>query len=146
MKFSKISLGSLQNVTAKDLTYDGGCMSPLAPGKTCNITLSLWPSNVGAVSAILTLKDDAAGSPQMVAITATVIAPKANVSPSSLGFGNQTVNTTSAAKVITLSNSGWGFEHRGVAIIGENSADFLVSGGGNPVAVRWRRDRVARSV
>jgi uncharacterized repeat protein (TIGR02543 family) len=75
VKFTKIWLSSLQGATSEDLTYDGGCTSSLAAGKSCKITLSLWPSQVGAVSAILNLQDNAAGSPQQISVTATVTSP-----------------------------------------------------------------------
>ncbi len=129
VNFSKISLGSLVNVTNQDLTYDGGCMNPLPAGKSCKITLSLWPSKVGNASAVLTLTDTASGSPQKVGITATVIAPKANVSPSSLSFGTETVGDETTAKKVTLSNPGIGaLTISGLTITGPNSADFLVTG------------------
>jgi uncharacterized repeat protein (TIGR02543 family) len=75
VKFTKIALGSLQGATSEDLTYDGGCTSSLAAGKSCKITLSLWPSQTGPVSAILNLQDNATGSPQQVSVNATVTAP-----------------------------------------------------------------------
>jgi hypothetical protein len=65
----------LQGATSQDLTYDGGCTSSLAAGKSCKITLSLWPSKTGPVSAILSLQDNATGSPQQVSVNATVTAP-----------------------------------------------------------------------
>ena len=129
VKFTKISLSALVGVTAKDLTYNAGCGNQLAAGKSCKITLSLWPSKVGSVSAILNVQNNAPGSPQMAAITATVIAPKANVSPSSLSFGSQTVNSTSVAKTVTLSNPGVGtLTISGITIAGSNSTDFLLTG------------------
>jgi hypothetical protein len=129
VNFSKISLSSLVNVTYEDLTYDGGCMAPLKPGKSCTITLSLWPSVIGPNSAVLTLTDTASGSPQKVGITATVIAPKANVSPSSLSFGTETVGNETTAKTVTLSNPGIGaLTISGLTITGSNSADFVVTG------------------
>lgn len=75
IKFTDIWLSSLQGATSQDLTYDGGCHSSLAAGKSCQITLSLWPSQVGSVSAILNLQDNAPGSPQQIAVSATVVAP-----------------------------------------------------------------------
>ena len=75
VKFTKIWLSALQGVTSEDLTYDGGCTSSLAAGKSCKISLSLWPSQVGAVSAILNLQDNAVGSPQQISVTATVTSP-----------------------------------------------------------------------
>jgi hypothetical protein len=73
--FSDIWLSSLQGATSQDLTYDGGCRHSLAAGKSCQITLSLWPSQVGSVSAILNLQDNAPGSPQQISVSATVVAP-----------------------------------------------------------------------
>jgi len=75
IKFTDIWLSSLQGATFQDLTYDGGCHSSLAAGKSCQITLSLWPSQVGSVSAILNLQDNAPGSPQQISVSATVTAP-----------------------------------------------------------------------
>jgi hypothetical protein len=75
VKFTKIWLSALQGATSEDLTYDGGCTSSLAAGKSCKISLSLWPSQVGAVSAILNLQDNAVGSPQQISVTATVTSP-----------------------------------------------------------------------
>ena len=128
VRISKVSLGSLANVTSKDLTYDGGCMSPLAPGKNCRITLSLWPGKIGAVSAVLTLTNNAPGNPHHVLITATVIAPKATVSVSSLNFGNQKVNTTSASKIVTLTNNGIGpLTISAITLTGSNASDFPIA-------------------
>jgi hypothetical protein len=52
--------------------------------------------------------DNAPGSPQTVALSATVINPKASLSSYSLNFGKQSVNKTSAAKTVTLTNTGTG--------------------------------------
>ncbi len=102
-------------------------MSSLRPDKTCKITLSLWPSQVGNVSAILNLQDNTAGSPQQVTITAMVIAPKGDADPSSLSFGSQPLNTTSTMPTVTLSNPGAGsLTISGIALGGPNPTDFLV--------------------
>ena len=129
VKFTKISLTSLVGATTKDLTYDSACGTQLAAHKSCKITLNFWPSQSGPVSAILNLQSNAPGSPQTVAILATVVAPMASLSPSSLSFANQTVNTTSEAKTVTLSNPGVGaLTISAIAITGSNSADFLIAG------------------
>jgi sugar lactone lactonase YvrE len=128
VKFTKISLTNLVNMTTKDLTYDGGCMTSIAPGKTCKVTLSLWPSKTGAASATLNLTDTATGSPQHVQILATIIAPKANVNSSSLSFGSEPVGNTTSAKTVTLSNPGLGsLTISSVTITGSDAADFLLN-------------------
>ncbi len=131
LKFTKISLGSFQNITSQYLLFDGGCMTTLAPGKYCRINISIAPNTTGNVSAVLTLQDSAPGSPQTVPITATVIGPKASLSPSSLSFGNQTLNTPSAAKTVTLSNPGVGpLTINSIAVSGSNFNDFGITTNG----------------
>ena len=128
VKFTKISLGSFQNITSQYLLYDGGCLTTLAPGKYCRINITIAPNVTGNVSAILTLQDNGPGNPQMVPITATVIGPKASLSPSSLSFGNQGLNTPSTPKTVTLTNTGVGpLTITGIAITGSNVNDFSIS-------------------
>ena len=52
------------------------------------------------------ITDSASGSPQTVSLTATTINPRASLSTLLLNFGSQKVNTISAAKTVTLANSG----------------------------------------
>ncbi len=54
--------------------------------------------------------------------------PQITLTPASLSFGNQTAGTTSAAKNITLTNSGTSFlALSGIGLTSGNSTDFLVS-------------------
>jgi YVTN family beta-propeller protein len=50
--------------------------------------------------------------------------PVANVSPTSLSFGNQAIGSASAAQTVTLSNTGAGALHFSVAFSGTNESDF----------------------
>jgi hypothetical protein len=92
-------------------TGTGACGSSLAANTSCNIYATFTPSLVGAESATLGVNDNATGSPQTAALTGTGTAPLvpvASLSPTTLAFGNQAVNTTSAAMTTTLSNTGTG--------------------------------------
>ena len=84
------------------------CGATLAAGANCTISVTFTPSTTGALSASLAVADNAAGSPQTVALTGTGTAavPVVSFSPTSLAFGNQVLNTTSAAKTVTLTNTG----------------------------------------
>lgn len=89
------------------------CGSTLAAGGAqCAISVAFSPSSsastTAATTGTLTVTDSAAGSPQSVALSGTgsTPAPAITFSPSSLTFGNQIVGTTSAAQLITLTNSG----------------------------------------
>jgi hypothetical protein len=54
----------------------------------------------------LTITDNAANSPQAVALTGTGTAPEASLSPSTLTFGSQIVGGSSGAQSLTLANTG----------------------------------------
>jgi hypothetical protein len=83
------------------------CRSTLAAGKSCQIIVTfLADSDDYSPTATLSVTDNALGSPQSVPLSGTVINPKAKLSSSSLNFGKQTVGTTSAAKTVTLTNTG----------------------------------------
>jgi YVTN family beta-propeller protein len=84
------------------------CPKTLNPGKSCIIIMSFTSdSNVTKTHAAnLVIADNASGSPQTVLMSATVINPVASLSATSWNFGNQKTGTSSAAKSITLTNSG----------------------------------------
>jgi hypothetical protein len=102
------------------------CPKSLAAGKSCTMTVAfLAGPYYTAQTATLTVKDNAPGNPQIVPLTALVINPRATLSASSLSFGNQKAGTTSAAKTVTLKNTGaTTLTISGITIIGSNPADF----------------------
>ena len=75
----------------------------LAAGANCKVTLSFNPSIGGVRDGQLQVYDTAPTSPQVINLTGTGTWPLA-LSVSSLSFSAQTVNTSSSAKVITLTN------------------------------------------
>jgi phosphatidylserine/phosphatidylglycerophosphate/cardiolipin synthase-like enzyme len=81
------------------------CGTSLASSASCTISVTFAPSGSGSYGASLNVADNAAGSPQTVALTGTV-APVATFSVSSLTFTESTVNTTTAAQTVTLTNTG----------------------------------------
>jgi hypothetical protein len=78
-------------------TSSGGT---LGAGSSCNIQVVFSPSAVGTRQATLNV----AG--QAVDVTGTGVAPDVSVSPSSIAFGNQPIFTSSAARTITVQNTG----------------------------------------
>src|ERR1039457_2701118 len=76
----------------------------------------------------LAITDNATGSPQSVSLSGTGISTGANVSPSNLLFGNQSVGTSSTAQTVTLTNSGnSALSISSVAVLGVNASDFAQS-------------------
>jgi hypothetical protein len=83
------------------------CGAGLAAGANCIISVTFTPTVLGARAGTLTIMDNAGGSPHTVPLTGTGIgAPAVGLVPANLAFGNQAQNTTSAAKTVTLTNTG----------------------------------------
>jgi hypothetical protein len=102
----------------------------VAVNATCTVSLTFTPGATGARSASLSFADDAPSSPQTVALTGTgaAAAPVVSFNPTSLSYGNQSVGTTSAAKSVTVTNTGTAALHVTiVALAGANTGDFTIS-------------------
>jgi uncharacterized repeat protein (TIGR03803 family) len=82
------------------------CGTTLAAGASCTISVAFRPTHAGALTAYLSIADNATGSPQTSSLAGTgVAAPTATLSPTSLAFGSETVGSTTAAQVVTLKNT-----------------------------------------
>jgi hypothetical protein len=107
----------------------------VTPNSTCVINVTFTPpaNGSGSRAAILNIADNAAGSPQAVTLTGTgtLPPPVANVSPSTVAFGNQLVTTTSAAQTVTVKNTGGSNLNIAAAVSfsGTNPSDFAVASG-----------------
>jgi sugar lactone lactonase YvrE len=101
------------------------CPKTLGPGHSCVMTVSF----VGCASytqqnATLSIKDNAPGNPQTVALTGLVVNPQASLSATSLSFGSQKLHTT-ATKPVTLKNTGaTTLTITGMALTGPNGSEF----------------------
>jgi hypothetical protein len=94
--------------TSGNYAQTNNCVSPVAAGAYCTIQVTFTPLVAGGQSGTLTITDNAAGSPHTVALGGVGVGPVATLSTTSLNFGNQPVGTTSAAKLVNLSNTGNG--------------------------------------
>ncbi len=84
------------------------CTNPLPAGASCTNSIEFDPTVSGALSAVITYTDTAAGSPQTVALSGTggSAGPTLTFTPSSLSFGSTAVGTTTAAQLVTIKNTG----------------------------------------
>jgi hypothetical protein len=80
------------------------CGATLAPGHTCTINVTFTPTTTGPFSGTLTVTDNATHSPQTTSLSGTGILP-VTLTPGSLSFGNQAIDTTSPAQQLTLKNN-----------------------------------------
>ncbi len=102
------------------------CPSSLAPGKSCNITVTFVAGPFyNSQTAELTVNDSAAGSPQSVMFTALVIDPIASFSTTGLSFGTVKTGTASTAKSITVTSVGaTPLSVSSIAFTGADPGDF----------------------
>ncbi len=105
--FSAVTITSI--VVSGDFTQNNTC--PVAPatlavGARCSVNVAFAPTTGGTRAGSVTITDNAAGSPQTIALTGTGLQPAVTLAPTNLTFANQTVGTTSATQSVTLTNGG----------------------------------------
>jgi subtilase family serine protease/sugar lactone lactonase YvrE len=126
---SSVSI-ALAGVGAADFIESNTCGTSVAAGAKCTITLEFKPASAGSYAASVSIKDNATGSPQTIALTGTGIAaaPAVTLSATSVAFGNETKGIASAAKTVTLTNSGAAaLSSVSIALAGAGAADFIES-------------------
>ena len=97
---------AISGANAGDFSFESTCpISPstLASRLSCTITMTLTASALGSRTATLTVIDSALNSPQSVALSGTGIAP-VSIAPASVTFPSAVLGSTSAARMVTLSN------------------------------------------
>jgi hypothetical protein len=121
----------ITGTNAGDFVQSNTCpLSPttIAAGGTCTINVSFTPTASGTRTASVSVTDNASGSPHTVSLSGTgnlPPAPAVSLSPTSLTFASQGVNSTSVAQAITLTNSGnAALTITSVGFSGTNSGDF----------------------
>ncbi len=99
------------------------CGATVNPGSSCTISVTFKPTTIGTASGSISITDNAPTSPQTISLQGT--GTNVQLTPASLNFGNQTVGTTSARKIITLTNKGTAaLSISGIAITGTDPGDF----------------------
>jgi hypothetical protein len=104
---------TISGENSADFSQTNNC--PIAPGALaartrCEIRVTFSPTVMGTLSSTLNVSDNASGSPQAINLkgVSTAPGPVASLVPVSLAFGNQTQGTSSAVRVIVLTNAGSG--------------------------------------
>jgi len=116
---------SVPGTDSVQFTRINTCSAALAPNATCAISVTFTPASTGAKSASLSITHNGTGSPSSVSLSGTGTAPGISLSPSTLPFGNQLVNTTSSAQTVTITNTGSAsLTVSGVSVTGTDSAQF----------------------
>src|SRR4029077_13016124 len=97
---------AVTGTNAGDFSQTSTCGQTLAPSASCTISVIFKPTASGQRTAGVAITSDARGSVPVVTLSGTGLAVGLDLSTSLLIFDNQTVGTTSASQIVTLSNSG----------------------------------------
>jgi len=105
------------------------CGASLAEGLTCDISITFAPTFMGAVAADLTITSNDPNNPVItVPLDGIGIQPVAAVSPASVAFGNQIVNSPSTSQIVTFSNTGnMTMTISGITLSGADAAEYSIS-------------------
>jgi hypothetical protein len=119
---------SISSVTATgDFRHSAHCGVGVTPGGFCLITVICSPTSGGPCIGELTIVDNAIGSPHRIQLVGKGTAPHPTIRPTALDFGDQRVSSTSASKVITLTNDGSApLTVSGVTVTGSDAGDFAM--------------------
>jgi hypothetical protein len=120
-----ISSLALTGTNASDFAQTNTCGSSVAASANCTISVTFTPSASGSRTASVSISDNATGSPQTVSLSGTGTLALVSLSPTSLAFGSEPVDMTSAAQTVTLSNTGNApLSITSLAFTGTNASDF----------------------
>jgi hypothetical protein len=104
------------------------CGASLAPGAQCTVTLSFTPATVGGSAGTLVVTDNAAGSPQDVALSGAGTSPNLAISTNNHAFGSLTIGKLGPSLGVTVSNTGNGpLTVSSVNVTGANPGSFHIS-------------------
>ncbi|MDQ2843685.1 MAG: choice-of-anchor D domain-containing protein, partial [Acidobacteriota bacterium] len=131
----RLSVSSLNMSAGFSQQSSGGidCSSAsvLAPGASCQIALVFAPLSGGSTSGQLTISSASLSTPIKILLGGTgtgTTGGQVILSPTSLNFGNQNLNTTSAAQIVTLTNKTSGaLSISYIWFAGLNSSDYRFS-------------------
>ena len=134
-----ISSVAISGSNAGDFAVSPGPLPiTIQPGASIPVSLTFSPGATGSRSGTLTITHDAAGGSTTLALSGTgiVAGPALNLNPTSLGFGNQQVSTTSSALLLLLENPGTeNLVISSLSITGANAAEFAVNAPSLPITV-----------
>ncbi len=105
----KISSIAASGTVTGDFAQTNNCpLSPntIAVNGTCTITVTFTPTSTINQTGAVTVTDNTPNGSDVLALSGNGVAPEVNLSATTLPFGNQTHGTTSAAKTVTVENSG----------------------------------------
>jgi hypothetical protein len=100
-----VSSVTISGANPGDFINTGDPCTSIPVGSACTPIISFMPTAPGLRSATVVITDNAPGSPHVVKTLGTGLGSGVTFTPSSLSFAPQAVGSTSAAQVVTLTNT-----------------------------------------
>ena len=99
---------TLTGTNSNQFTNTTTCGATLAASASCTVNVIFSPNAGSPLTKTATLNVNvvAPATSQTLSLSGTIIVPTYTLSPTSLAFGTQAVNTTSAARTVTVTNTG----------------------------------------
>ena len=125
-----LSLSEIQVTVTGDFMIANSCGTSLIGHSTCSISVSYLPTHTGPAIGTLTIADKLNPAGQIVSLSGNGLSAAGDsLSPGSLVFAGQTLNSASAPQSVTLSNTG---DATLTSIAGQITGDFTLSNGCGP--------------
>ncbi len=115
---------TITGTNASSFSQTNNCGTSLAAGASCAITVTFKPTKTGALTATVSVTDNASGSPQTAALSGTGTAPAVNLTPTSLTFPYTAVGGSASSQVTLLNTGTAALSLSGISIGGSNTSDF----------------------
>ncbi len=96
---------TLSNPNVQPFSQTNTCGTSVAVGASCAISVVFNPAAPGPATATLSINVGTGAPTQTVALSGTGVAPAYTVSPTSVAFGNQSMNVPSAPSAVTVTNT-----------------------------------------
>jgi hypothetical protein len=115
---------AVSNISASaGFSQTNNCGSSVAAGASCTINVVFRPTKLNVTTGSVSVKDNAAGSPQTASLTGT--GTYVTLSPGTLNFGTVTVGQASTPQVATFTNGAkFALPIKSLSITGTNLSDF----------------------
>src|SRR5215471_11803667 len=108
-----------------DYTQTNNCGTQVLAGGNCTMAVTFKPTRTGIRKANLTVTDDAANSPQTVALSGICQTSPLSFTPQTLTFPDQLIGTTSASQSVTVAYIGTNpLTISSIALAETNPGDF----------------------
>ena len=101
-----ISSISLSGTNPGQFAQTSNCGTSVPAGSSCTISVSFKPTSTGSKSASITVTAGGSAGTKNAALSGTGVRAVYSVSPTSLAFGSVRRGTISAARIVTVTNTG----------------------------------------